>query len=488
MVIGAGTAGLVCANSAAESGAEVILISASSKPISRGGSNHAINTKLTKQLGIKYDIGKNFKQEMDRAGGRTDQEKWSLFAKKSGEAMDWLIDKMVAAGYTPVLEMSETDPEGLISAYPGSHGFIGKNIKSAGVGQPLVVKTLEQSAKTAGVRFYYNMIARQLVRQRNNTGRVNAVIAQDQDGHYIKYIGLKAIVLATGDFTRDREMMTKYCPEVLPLINSRPVNYDAQFALGGVYAGDGHKMGLWVGAAWQKTVPNAPMVNGEIEGLSPSPQPYAGFKGLMVNKHAVRFHNEDVTRPQQSIMQLHQPEWKIYSIWDSEYAVKMAPWYPFGSYYGTSPMRVEDVVAHWESKVKVGKIKKADSIQELAGKLKLDVKMLQDTVDRYNGFCKKGEDDDFFKRPGLLVPVKKKPFYGSVSSAPILLVATGGLRTNVKMQVQDKDDKVIPGLYAVGTIVGDMFANYYSFRPSGINYGATCVTFGYVAGKEIAKS
>src|SRR5512137_2567775 len=88
VVIGAGTAGLVCANAAVENGAKVILISASSYPVARGGSIHAINSKLTRQLGIKYDIGKYFKQEMDRAAGRIDQAKWSLFARKSGEAMD----------------------------------------------------------------------------------------------------------------------------------------------------------------------------------------------------------------------------------------------------------------------------------------------------------------------------------------------------------------------------------------------------------------
>jgi succinate dehydrogenase/fumarate reductase flavoprotein subunit len=56
------------------------------------------------------------------------------------------------------------------------------------------------------------------------------------------------------------------------------------------------------------------------------------------------------------------------------------------------------------------------------------------------------------------------------------------------MQVLDAKDEVIPGLYAVGTIVGDMFANYYSFMPAGINLGANCLTFGYIAGREIAGS
>ena len=485
VVIGSGTAGLICANSAVENGAKVILISASSKPVSRGGSNHAINTKLTRELGINYDVGKSFKQEIDRAGGRIDQDKWWLFARKSGEAMDWLIDKMVAAGYRPVIEMGTVDPDGLISAFPGAHGFMGKNQKKAGMGQPLVVKTLAKLAQEAGVQIYYNTIARQLIREEKDTGRVTSVIAKKSDGKYTKYIGSKAIVLATGDFTRDAEMVSKYCPEVLPLVSKDPVDYNSQFVFGGVYAGDGHKMGLWVGAAWQKTVPNAPMMGCTIEPMS---QAYGGFKGLLVNRNGERYCNEDVNRTHAGFIQMRQPDWKIFSIWDSDYAERMAPWYPFGSYYGGPEQGVCDVLAGWEKSAKAGKIFKADTIEELAVKLALDPSTLKATVDRYNGFCKTGVDEDFFKRAGLLIPIRTGPFYADSSSKPRLTIVCGGLRTNLKMQVLDKKDEVIPGLYAVGTIVGDMFANYYSFMPSGINLGSNCVTFGYLTGKEIAGS
>jgi succinate dehydrogenase/fumarate reductase flavoprotein subunit len=55
------------------------------------------------------------------------------------------------------------------------------------------------------------------------------------------------------------------------------------------------------------------------------------------------------------------------------------------------------------------------------------------------------------------------------------------------MQVLDKNERVIPGLYAVGTIVGDMYSNIYTFLAPGHNLGATCVTFGYLVGKDIAR-
>ncbi len=484
VIIGSGTAGLVCANAAAENGAKVILISASSHPIARGGSNHAINTKLARSLGIKYDIGTNFKREIDRAGGRIDLDKWSLFAKKSGEAMDWLIDKMTAAGYEPVIEMGETDPDGIIASFPGSHSFLSDKMRTAGAGQPFVVKTLANLAQATGVQIHYSTVAKQLVRENNNTGRVTAVIAANPEGKYVKYTGSKAIVLATGDFTKDKEMVSKYCPDMLPLVSDTPVNYNAQFILGGVYAGDGHKMGLWVGAAWQKTVPNAPLVAGMIGPMSAN----RPFKGLLLNKDGERFASEDISRAQLGLIQMRQPDWKISAVWDSKYAVRMAPWYASGSCYSGPEQSIEDVVAGWERNVQYGKFLKADTIAELAGKLGLDAKTVKATVMHYNRFCKTGNDEDFFKRKDLLIPVDSPPYYGQSKNSPDLLFVTGGLRTNLDMQVLDTKNQVIPGLFAVGTVVGDMFANYYTFMVPGINLGATCITFGYLAGKKIACS
>ena len=285
VVIGAGTSGLVCANAAAENGAKVVVIASSSAPVGRGGSNHAFNSKLMRKLGLTSDPAREFKNEMKCHSFRVDQDKWWLWARKSGEAMDWLIDKMEAAGYQSVIEMGNTDPEGIMTMYPGSHSWLGKDIKTAGRSQQLVVNTLAESAQALGVQIFYNTTAVQLVRDDNNTGRVSAVIAKTPDDSYCIYEGKKAIVLATGDF-KDEEMVERYCPWMLPLVK----------AGGGIYGGDGHKMGLWAGAAWQKTEPNAPMLLG---GVGPGTQPYRAFTGLVVNKNAVRYGNEDSLGPLQ---------------------------------------------------------------------------------------------------------------------------------------------------------------------------------------------
>jgi succinate dehydrogenase/fumarate reductase flavoprotein subunit len=474
VIIGAGTSGLVCANAAVENGAKIVVIASSPIPISRGGSNHAFNSKLMRKLGLKSDVAKEFKNEMKCHSFRIDQDKWWLWAHKSGEAMDWLIDKMEAAGYQSVIEMGNTDPDGIMTMYPGSHSWLGKNMEAAGRGQQLVVNTLAKTAKARGGQIYFNTTAVQLVREDNNAGRVSAVIAKTPDGTFARYVGTKAIVLATGDF-KDEEMVEKYCPWVLPLVKEG----------GGVYNGDGHKMALWVGAAWQKTVPNAPMILG---GVGPETQPYRAFTGLMVNKNAVRYGNEDRLGSFAGIVQMQQPDTTVFAIWDSTYAERAAPWTPAGSYYGGSPqIPVQTVVDAWESNVRAGTMAKADTIEELAQRLGLPVAPLKATIERYNGFCKTGIDAEYHKRTALLIHIKTAPFYGATSKSPQLLCISGGLRTNIKMQVLDKNEKVIPGLYAVGTIVGDMYANIYTFLAPGHNLGANCVTFGYLVGKDIAR-
>ncbi len=475
VIIGAGTSGLVCANAAVENGAKVVVIASSPMPVGRGGSIHAFNSKLMRKLGLTSNPATEFKNEMKSHSFRVDQDKWWLWAHKSAEAMDWLIDKMEAAGYQSVIEKGNTDPEGIMTMHPGSHSWLGENIKTAGRSQQLVVNTLAKSAQLRGVQIYYNTTAVQLLREDKNTGRVSAVIAKTSENSYCLYEGTKAVVLATGDF-KDEEMVEKYCPWMLPLVKSG----------GGIYSGDGHKMGLWVGAAWQKTEPNAPMIWG---GVGPGTQPYRAFTGLVVNKNSVRYANEDSIVSFASTAQMRQPASTVFAIWDFGYAERAAPWTPIGTYYGgPSEVPVQSVIDGWEDNIKAGTMVKADTIEELAQKLGLPVAPLKATIERYNGFCKTGMDKDYGKRPGLLIPVELPPFYGETSKSPWLLCISGGLRTNIKMQVLDKNEQVIPGLYAVGNIVGDMYSNIYTFIEPGHNLGANCLTFGYLVGKDIAQA
>jgi succinate dehydrogenase/fumarate reductase flavoprotein subunit len=491
IVVGGGHAGLVTANSAAENGAKVILISAAKAPSYRGGSMHAAYSKVMQKAGIdRYDVDRFFRRELSNSSYNVDQDKWWKFYNNSEEAMNWLIDKMEAAGYTCVLEVHNTEPDNGPTDVPaGSHSFISKDMTAAGSGAQFTAETLAKTAIASGVQIFYQTIAKQLVRENNNTGRVTAVIAQTSDGKYTKYVGTKAIVLATGDFSADKDMMTKYCPWAMPLLSTNgDQGYDTNLKIGGLFKGDGQKMGLWIGAAWQKTFPAAPMLLIGAGGAGlPSNQPYGAHRGLIVNKNGYRYGNEDVSGSFAGVAMMHQPEMKAYAIWGTNYAKDAAPWYQFGMRLGDDAVTPDNMIAKWEKAVAAKTMVKGDTIEDVIKQLNLPADATKATVDKYNGFCQTGIDTDFHKRKEQLIPIADGPFYGAQSDNPTFLTVLGGLRTNLNMQVCDDKDQPIPGLFNVGTMVGDYYANCYSFSVQGNNYGGNCLTFGYLTGKAIAK-
>lgn len=488
IVVGGGIAGLVTANAAAENGAKVVLISASKTGTFRGGSFHAAYSKAMEKAGVeRYDVDTFFRWQLACAGFNVDQDKWWKFYNNSEEAMNWLIDKMEAAGYTTALELDNWEENnGPMNAPHGSHSWITDKMKMVGMGAQFVSETLIKDGEKSGVQFVWQTTAKQLVRDNNNTGRVSAVIAQDKDGKYVKYAGKKAIVLATGDFSANKEMMTKYCPWALPLLSDKgDQGYDNDFKFGGLFKGDGQQMGLWVGAAWQKTLSNPPMIQGKWIA---SNQPYGSHRGLVVNKNGYRFGTEDISGPYGGIQQIRQPDMKAFAIWDANFAKNIGEWHGFGDPVGAESTPVDKIVASWEASVKAGTYVKADTLDDLINKLKLPLEATKATIAHYNEMCKNGEDTDYHKRKMYMIPVETGPFYGADTALPDLLTVMGGLRTSINMEVCDANDQPIPGLYNVGVMIGDYYANCYNFAVAGNNLGGPCLTFGYMAGRAIAKA
>ena len=90
----------------------------------------------------------------------------------------------------------------------------------------------------------WNVKGEQLVRggvANGKEGRVDAIIASDADGAYTKYVGTKAVIMATGDFSHDKDMMERYCPQAVELCDfTTDINYDQGIWTGGLMPGDGH--------------------------------------------------------------------------------------------------------------------------------------------------------------------------------------------------------------------------------------------------------
>lgn len=341
LVIGAGVGGLVTATSAVEEGADVVLIASSSGPVSRGGSNAAFNTRLTHELGMDYtreEIEPIFQDIFAANSFRLDQDKWWLVYDESGNAMNWLMDKVEPYGITAVIENNQQDggknwwDGGPLKTLNVSHSFVAEGAQAAGASQQIVVEALAEEIQKGGGRIFYNTTAVQLDREGDNTGRVTGCVAK-ADGKYTRYNASKGVVLATGDFSQDKDMVAKYCPIALP------------FGNGGVYDGSGLKLALWIGAAWQKYTPNAPMLATMGDEVLPCRWWAEGalttFPGLLVNNKGVRYSNENCTYGYMPYPQRVQPDGCAFLIWDANWVEASAPWQ--GDRIGGEPRDTQEV-------------------------------------------------------------------------------------------------------------------------------------------------
>ena len=486
IVIGGGMAGFVTAASAAEQGASVTLFTASATPISRGGSNFSAYNKVIEEYGIDRLDPVDFFYHEERAASFTiDQKMWMRGYNNSEEAMNWCIDIVRSKDVEVFLESDNRLDNG--PDYAIGFGAKGDDTASASTGQQNAVEAMEAYALEQGATIIYDTVAKQLVRD-EETGRVTAVVAQKADGSYVKFVGHKGIVLATGDFSANKEMIAKYCPQILPIVGleDAETDYNRGFALTGLYPGDGQKMGLWVGAAWQHTSV-APMMQGAWGG---SFEPLGFHQGLNVNMNTERYQREDISAPYAANHLITQPGHVAFGIWTANFAQAIVDagyeWRTFGKRYETPASTPDEMVATWDAGVESGSYFKADTLPELAEQLGLDAEKLQAVVERYNELCDKGVDDDFHKAAQFLIPIEPEgPFYAARNYA-MMMTVMGGLNTNSDMQVCDENDAPLPGLFNVGHMTGNMYANNYNFAIPGNCYGINCITYGYLLGHDLA--
>ena len=291
-------------------------------------------------------------------------------------------------------------------------------------------------------------------------------------------------------------MMAKYAPWVYEnykdFLDFDNVDYDAGLIYTGLMPGDGHKMGLWIGAGWQKTFPVAPMINCGVGG------PYlnndiSNFLGINLDSTGKRFQNEATNFGFGAFSILQLPDQMAYGIWDADYAYLQDTWDAFGTCVnyenGIQPKTSEQVLEDWK-----GSYFMADTIDELLDQLGFEGEAKEnalESIENYNKWAEQGLDEEYHKNPALLQTIKTPPFFGSKTvknqNAMVFLTMCGGLRTNENMQVCDANDVPIEGLYNTGIMTGDFYANSYNFAIYGQNLGGICCTLSYMLGKDLAK-
>ena len=338
----------------------------------------------------------------------------------------------------------------------------------------------EMDAKD-NVDFIFKQRVVELVRP-DNKGRVEGVIARDLDGKHHKYTATKAVILATGDYSGNPEMMDYYVPWASHFKTIFP-NVDAKGNK--TNTGDGQVLGQWIGAKMEAG-PHAPMTH-HLGG----PLGVDGF--LQVDVDGERFMNEDVGgQPVQN--QLSRLKKGIsWQIFDDNFREQLP--YMDGGHGNVSYFVDKDKVPEgaygrntyvsqemFDEEITVV----ANSIEELAEKAGLPVDELKATIERYNELAKKGNDDDFGKRPSRMFPIEKAPFYGYKFEDTVILVTLGGLVTDEEGRVLDGDSEIIEGLYATGNTMGGRFLVDYPLPAPGISHGMA-ITFGRMVGDNAVK-
>ena len=508
VVVGLGAAGVPAARAAAEAGAKVVCLESSSH-LNSVASDMAI---FGGQTQAQWGRGDGFldkkmvvNMHMEECSHHVSQSIISRYYDESGAALDWFVGAsknlyMAPESYAeiptdaqanymfpymyPVPETYDYTKEDL-PCYPTSVGFSSL---------ATVMADNLQAAVDAGAEVRYSTKGVELIL--NDEGAVAGIYAQaaGSDG-YLK-ITAPSVILATGDYLGNEDMMKFYAPECVENgINILSIDLDDEGNYTNV--GEGHKMGAWAGAAIEQW--HAPMIHHMGGGAGADGRGVIGNNGyLWLNLRGKRFMNEDLPGQQLENQVELQPQRKAYQFFDASWPEQLA-YFPAAHgvaciyrdeplpEYTASGLRINvRTPADIDAAVEEGRCLKADTIDELLGMIEgMDVETAKASIERYNELARAGEDTDFFKSPQRLFALENGPFYAAECGCALTLGNLGGLESDEDCHVYNTDRELIPGLYAADATQGGRFAVQYPISLKGLSCGM-CMVYGKIAGENAA--
>ncbi len=537
VVVGGGHAGTQAALAAAQEGATVAVIEnhADGDIVYRGDDICSYNSKLLEGWGFgPYDLEDIVNEYVRRANGRCDTDVIRAFVYNSGEMMDNLasvvpdtsdvFDYQGGDGGQCIVQIAYDKPDG--TDYPvENEGYkmwastfqsIGTQneqpVGKAGLTGVSRLTELEtycrDAAEDLGAEWFCSTEA--VVLTQDDDGKVTGMIAQDEDGNYIEFAANKGVILATGDFGGNTDMVWELCSEVGEY--AERVGFTRE-SVGGMTdcTGYGQKMGCWAGGMIE-THPRPIAVNCPNLGFGP----WGTTPCLWLNCQGKRFMNEAMAGLALT-QSLHQPlpteDSCNFAIMDKNYMEYIqragldhgAPnWgFPEGMEIfqenmealdpdeGEGPVQgleIANRTSPFVNTVYVGET--AEDAMRNAGLSEETIATALESIDRYNELCHNGDDEDYCKNADTMIPIEEGPFYVALQSTKGLyncgLNTITGLVVNGNMEVLNaKRDAVIEGLYAVGNCMGQRYGNSYNCPSAGNNMGSSMTT-GRVAGKHCA--
>lgn len=435
VVIGAGGAGMAAAVEAASAGKKVIVLE--KMPIVGGntsratGGMNAAGTSIQAAAGIKDDVDTFYNDTF--AGGKeeNDPELLRILVDQSASAVDWVNE--LGAGLTRVsLSGGATNPR---IHTPEDGSAVG----------PVVVRVLSEKLAQQNVQIMTETTAVDLMEE----GEVcTGVVAQTKDGSTFK-IKSKAVILATGGFGANSEMVKSFRPD---LVGFSTTNHSGA-------TGDGLKLAEDL---------EADLDDIEFIQIHPTTDPKSGYMfteglrgdgAILVNQDGKRFIDELQTRDVVSASILEQTGGVAYLVTNEA-------------------MRKEN--AALAGYITKGYAQECTSLADAAAFLKVDAKVVEETMSAYNKAVETGKDE-LFGRTHLSVSLAEGPFY-LLKVTPSIHHTMGGLKIDKQAHVLNEDGEIIQGLYAAGEVTGGI----HGANRIGGNAVTDIIVFGRIAGQTAA--
>ena len=434
VVVGSGGAGLAAAIQAHDLGASVVVVEKMS--VIGGNTNkasagmNAAETKFQKLKGIVDSKDLFYNETMTGGKNKNNPELLRYFVENAPDAIDWLDNNGIElSGITTTGGMSVDRTH-----RPASGAAVGGYLISG------LVKNINRR----GIEVMLDSNVTEIITENH---KVVGVKVTEEDGS-IQTIKAKAVIIATGGFSANREMVEKYRPDLKGFVTT---NHKGATGSGIMIL---EKLGA--GTVDMKEIQIHPTVEQTTSYLIS--ESIRGGGAILVSQIGKRFVNELDTRDKVSAEIIKLPEHYSYILFDQQVREENKA--------------VEEYVSH-------DLVVQADSINELAQKLSIDANTLSNTIERYNQFVNTKQDEDYGRTTGMRHPINKAPYY-AIKIAPGVHHTMGGVTINTHTQVLDTAKNVIQGVFAAGEVVGGV----HGANRIGGNAVADIIIFGMQAGRQ----
>lgn len=433
-MVGAGPAGLTCAVRAARGGARVLLVE---KDRRIGGALHlsgghlsAGGTSLQRARGIE-DSPDLHLADIDRiSNGTARTDLVRLVVDEAPAIVEWLVESgMPVDPETPRIVYGHEPYEIARTVYGVEGGLSVLQVLEAELAEAVAAHdlTVWLSAPVTG-----------LITDGEGVGGVEVY----RDGDEIE-VAAGTVVLATGGYGADAELFAERHGVELVTVASR------------TSTGDGIHLGRSVGAAIQGEGTYLPTFGGMPDPQAPHRANWAERllltverppREIYVDRNGGRWIAEDepsIDVKERVLTTL--PDQVFWTVFDDDAVARSGGGQP-PIVLGWEP---EDLRRH--ANVRPG-IHAADTLDELAALAGIDPDGLAASVASYNRAVEAGVDPEF-GRTHLPAPIAVPPFY-ALHNQGIAVVTFDGLDIDDSFAVLDEAGAPIPGLYAIGEVIG----------------------------------